>query len=140
MGAGVRQKEFVLPVCDAGESVPPSDRQRSGDQEPGIEKDVFERILFIPERSAEAFVARIAGRGMIPRLLYYCRVDGNFGKSSIATVKSLTAITGVKERKGQEDQEWDDFHVRKDPSLSRDDERLAMVSQRPHYIASVKRV
>jgi hypothetical protein len=123
------------------ESVALSDKQRSREQEPGIEKDVRERIVFlffIPERSAEAWAARIARRGMIAGLPNDRRADGSGVRPPTATVDRLTEFSGVNERNRPENHERDDFHVRKGPSLFT--KKLAIVPHSSHYIVSVKRV
>ena len=71
---------------------------------------------------------------MIPRLLNDRRVDG---RSGVATVERSTQLTGVGERNRPEKEEWEDFHVRKDPSMFT--KSLAIVSHLPHCIALVKR-
>jgi hypothetical protein len=55
---------------------------------------------------------------MISGLPYDCRLEGSRAAPANATFESLAMLAGLKERKRPEDQEWDDFHVRKDPSVS----------------------
>jgi hypothetical protein len=74
---------------------------------------------------------------MIPRLPNDRRVDGSHGSSGIAPVERSTQFTGVSKRNRPENEEWEDFHVRKGPSVFT--KTLAIVSHRSHYIAWVKR-
>jgi hypothetical protein len=55
-------------------------------------------------------------------VLHYCHAIGRFSTSNFAAVERSTVRTGCKEGQRPQDQEWHNFHVQKDPSLSRHNE------------------
>jgi len=116
-----RPEAIVLEMSNPGAVVPHRSPSRTGLQEPGIDEDVVERVLFIPERHSQASPAGTTGKEDLDRPLNPGGADANLKTSGSPRrmTQGLPRSAQREERKRPEDQKPDRSHVQRilSPSL-----------------------